>query len=70
MGIAICPPCEVRSNHRLVELAIPTLAGPTTLPTRLRVPLKRYDDYLRIVRRRLEAILDLSPVPSNEEADR
>ena len=49
---------------------MPTLAGPTTLPTRLRVPLKRYDDYLRIARRGLEAVPDLSLAPSNEEADR
>ena len=66
----MCPPCEVRSDYRLVELAVPTLAGPTTLPTRLQVPLKRYNDYLGAARRGLEAIPDLSLTPSNEEADK
>jgi len=67
--VATCPPCEVRSDHRLVELAVPALAGPTSLPPRLRVPLKRHDDYLSIARRGLEAVPDLSPTPSNAEAD-
>ena len=70
MGTATYPPCEVRSDYRLVELAAPTLASPTTLPTRLRVLLKRYDDYLRIARKGLEAVPDLSLAPSNEKADR
>jgi len=70
MGTATCPPCEVRSDYRLVEITVPTLASPTTLPTRLRVPLKRYDNYLRVARRGLEAVPDLSLAPSNEEADR
>ena len=70
MGTATCPPYEVRSDYRLVEMAVPALASPTTLPTRLRVPLKRYDDYLRIARRGLEAVPNLSLAPSNKEADR
>jgi len=70
MGAATCPPCEVWSDHRLVKLATPALAGPTSLPSRLRVPLKRYDDYLKVARKGLEAIPDLLLNPSNKEADR
>ena len=67
--MATCPPCEVRSDHRLVELAAPSLAGPTSLPAQLRVPLRKYDDYLKVAARGLEAIPDLPLTPSNEEAD-
>ena len=70
LGAATYPPCKVRSDHRLVELAAPSLTGPTSLPPRLRVPLKRYNDYLKIAVKGLEAIPDLSLAPSNEEADK
>ena len=69
LGVVTCPPCKVRSDYRLVELAAPALTGPTSLPPWLRVPLKRYDDYFSVARRGLKAVPDLLLTPSNAEAD-
>ena len=69
LGVASCPPCEARSDHRLVELTAPSLAGPNSIPPRLRVPHKRYDDYVLLAKRGLDAIPDLPLTPTSEDLD-